>query len=345
MSNNEIKIQTVTSSQINAWDEYVYQHPQGTFFHKIGWKRVIEEAYGHDTCYLLAKQRDTIIGVLPLGHIKSRLFGNALISNPFCVYGGAIADNNVIREHLENAAEQEAIKLNVDYLEVRNVIKTRTDWPVKDLYVTFRKQIDPDPEVNFNAIPRKQRAMVRKGIKAGLTSHIEDNIENFFKIYSISVRNHGTPVFSKTYFFLLKKVFGNNCEIRVVTQGKVPVSVVMSFYFRNEVLPYYGGGLLTARKLKAFDFMYWDLMKEACQNEISVYDYGRSKIGTGSYSFKKNWGFMPEHLPYQYSLIKQKTLPEINPLNPKYQLFIKAWQKLPLPIANTIGPWLSRNLG
>jgi FemAB-related protein (PEP-CTERM system-associated) len=345
MTNSEVKIQTLSSCQVKAWDDYVNQHPQGTFFHLSGWQKVIEWTYGHDTCYLLAQQGEAIVGVLPLGHIRSRLFGNALISNPFCVYGGAIADSDAIRAQLEAAAEQVAVKRNVDYLELRNVRKTREDWPVKELYVTFRKEINPDPEVNMKAIPRKQRAMVRKGIKAGLVSHVEETVDTFFRIYSTSVRNHGTPVFPKKYFAFLREVFDNQCEVRVVTKSKDAISTVMSFYFRDEVLPYYGGGLPIARQLKAFDFMYWDLMQAVCQQGIRIYDYGRSKIGTGSYSFKKNWGFTPELLPYQYRLVKSQDMPEINPLNPKYQLFIKVWRKLPLPVANTIGPCLARSLG
>jgi len=338
-------IEKLTPNYQEAWDAYVKKHTEGSFFHLSGWQRVIEQAYGHDTCYLMAQQGDAIVGVLPLGHINSRLFGNALISNPFCVYGGAIADNESIRIQLEAAAEQEAINRNVDYLELRNREITPTDWPVKELYVTFRKKIDPDPDVNMKAIPRKQRAMVRKGIKAQLVSHIEDDVNTFFHIYSTSVRNHGTPVYSRKYFTLLKEIFGNQCEVRVVTQGKNSISALMSFYFRDEVLPYYGGGLPIARQLKAFDFMYWDLMQTVCQQGVRIYDYGRSKIGTGSYSFKKNWGFVPESLPYQYRLVKSQSIPDINPLNPKYQFFIKAWQKLPLPVANTIGPWLARSLG
>lgn len=345
MPNRIIKIQTLSTEMEQKWDDYVSQHPEGTFFHLSGWQKVIGQAYGHDTYYLLAKEGNAIVGVLPLGHINSRIFGNALISNPFCVYGGAIADNNEIRKQLESTAEDKAIALNTDYLELRNFRQTRRDWPIKNLYVTFRKHIDQDPEVNMKAIPRKQRAMVRKGIRAGLVCHIEDDIDTFFHIYSTSVRNHGTPVFSKKYFKLLKKIFEKQCEIRVVTHGKESIGVVLSFYFRDEVLPYYGGGLPAARQVKAFDFMYWDLMQTACQQGIRIYDYGRSKIGTGSYNFKRNWGFDPVPLSYQYRLVKSEVIPEINPLNPKYRYFIKAWQKLPLPVANTIGPWLARNLG
>jgi FemAB-related protein (PEP-CTERM system-associated) len=330
---------------MQSWDNYVQQHVAGTFFHLSGWKTVIEQAYGHDTCYLLAKKDEQIVGVLPLGHIKSRLFGNALISNPFCVYGGAISDDQEICAKLEKAAQKEAIHRYVDYLELRNIKKTRDDWPIKELYVTFRKEIDSDPEVNLKAIPRRQRRMVRQGIKSGLVSHIENNVETFYQIYSTSVRNHGTPVFPKKYFELLKQIFAEQCEVRLVKKNNETISAVMSFYFRDEVLPYYGGGLLAARQYNAFDFMYWDLMQTVCQQGVRIFDYGRSKIGTGSYSFKKNWGFLPEPLHYQYCLVKSDRIPEINPLNPKYQIFIKLWKRLPLPIANALGPFLARNLG
>jgi len=329
----------------NAWDSYVRNHPQGTFFHLSGWAQVIKESFGHTPSYLLVKQNNTISGVLPLGNIKSRLFGNALISNPFCVYGGAIADSDDLKILLEEAAEAEAIRQGVDYLELRNTTPSKQNWPIKELYVTFRKEIDPDPDINMKAIPRKQRAMVRKGIKAGLKSIISDNVDIFYKIYSTSVRNHGTPVFSKNYFKILKTVFGSDCEIRLVRHGSEYISAVMNFYYKDEVLPYYGGGLPSARKYKAFDFMYWDVMQDACQKGIRIFDYGRSKIGTGSYSFKKNWGFEPVPLPYTYRLVNLQKMPEVNPLNPKYRLFIQAWQKLPLPLANTIGPLLARSLG
>ena len=140
-------------------------------------------------------------------------------------------------------------------------------------------------------------------------------------------------------------MFGKQCEVRVVSKGDQPISTVMSFYFRDEVLPYYGGGTREARQHKAFDFMYWDLMQTVCQQGIRIFDYGRSKLDTGSYSFKKNWGFDPVPLQYQFRLLNDSQLPDINPLNPKYQLFINIWKHLPLSVTNFIGPYLSRNLG
>lgn len=345
MSDSGIQVHLLDEHTRSRWDDFIEECSDATFFHKSGWKYVIEKAFGHPTYYFYAEKNGCIEGVLPLGHVSSRIFGNALISTPFCVYGGIAAKNTKARDVLEQAAVKLAVELNVDHLELRNIKQTSSEWPTKELYVTFRKIIDPDPEINMKAIPRKQRAMVRKGIKAGLYSEIDENIDRFYKIYASSVRNHGTPVFSKRYFNLLKEVFADECEVLTINNSGKAISSVMSFYFKDEVLPYYAGGVLDARKLKGFDFMYWSLMKNASERGIRLFDYGRSKLGTGSYSFKKNWGFEPASLHYRYKLVRAKSVPDINPLNPKYQLFIKAWKRLPLPVANFIGPMISRSLG
>ncbi len=210
-------------------------------------KRSSRQAFGHRTHYLFAERNGRIAGVLPLGHIRSRLFGNALISTPFCVYGGIATEDSEVFSALESAACALAERLKVDYLEMRNREARHAGWPSKDLYVTFRKSIDPDPEKNLLAIPRKQRAMVRKGIKAGLKAEFDRSTERFYAAYSQSVRSLGTPVFSRGYFELLQQVFGDSCDILTVTHDDALVSSVMSFYFRDEVLPYYGGGTPLAR--------------------------------------------------------------------------------------------------
>ena len=338
-------IKKLTAEYASKWNAYVENHPGGTFFHKAGWQTVIENAFGHQTYFLFIEENGEITGLLPMVKVSSFLFGNALVSTPFCVYGGAIANDDKTLDVLYSKAGSMAKELKVSYFETRNFKKKYGDWPEKNLYVTFRKKISSDPDENMAAIPRKQRAMVRKGIKAGLRTEITEDIDLFYYIYSLSVRNHGTPVFSKNYFRLLKKEFKDDCEIRVIYKDRQPVSTVMTFYFRKEVLPYYGGGTLEARKCKAFDYMYWEVMKDACQKGYQIFDYGRSKKGTGSYSFKKNWGFVPEPLPYQYCLINTDELPDINPLNPKYRIFIKLWKKMPLSLCNSIGPYISKYLG
>jgi FemAB-related protein (PEP-CTERM system-associated) len=341
-----ITIRKLAAGREGDWDAFVLNCPESTFFHRAGWRRVLEEAFGHETHYLYAERNGQITGVLPLGHVQSRLFGNALISAPFCVYGGVAAQDPASAQALTAAARDLAEDLRVDYLELRHRERRNPDWPCKDdLYVTFRKAIDPDPEKNMLSIPRKQRAMVRKGIKHQLTSALDPGVDRFFPIYADSVRRLGTPVFARRYFAKLREIFGADCDVVTASENGAPVSSVLNFYFRDEVLPYYGGGTERAREVAGYDFLYWEVMRRASERGCRLFDYGRSKRGTGSFSFKKNWGFEPEPLYYEYHLVQAKQIPNINPLNPKYRLFIEGWKRLPLPVANALGPWISRALG
>lgn len=341
----ETQIRSLSPQDAARWDAYVTAHPDATFFHRAGWQTVIARAFGHRTHFLFAERDGEIVGVLPLAQIKSRLFGHSLSSLPFCAYGGIVANDKLAFDALDRAAQTLAQQLKVGSLEYRNLQAQHSGWPSKDLYVTFRKPIDPDVEANMNAIPRKQRAMVRKGIKAGLIGEIDSDTTRFFAAYSASVHRLGTPVFSRRYFRVLKDVFGDDCEVLTITlEGKV-IASVLSFYFRDEVLPYYGGGVDAARAVAGNDFMYWELMRRACERGFKVFDFGRSKRGTGSFDFKKNWGFEAAPLHYEYFLVTDREVPEINPLNPKYSLFIKAWKRLPLGMANMIGPHIVKNLG
>ena len=328
------------------WDEFVFACPEATFFHRAAWQGVIKDVFRHSTYFLYAEEAGEIQGVLPVAHVKSRLFGNSLIALPFAVYGGVAASNAEATLALEEEAQKLAKKLGVDHLEFRNTRPQHADWPMQDLYVTFRKEILPDVEANMLAIPRKQRAMVRKGIKNGLISTVDHNTDRFFKLFADNVHRHGTPAMPKRYFDTLLQVFGKDCEVLTVTgpDGQL-LSSVLSFYFRDEVLPYYAGDDESARHLAANDFKYWELMRCACERGLKVFDYGRSKEGTGPYAFKKNWGFEPQPLHYEYCLYKRDAIPQNNPNNPKYKLFIAAWQRMPIGLANWLGPHIVRNLG
>lgn len=338
-------VQPLQPQDAERWDAFVAACPQATFFHRAGWQAVIERAFGHRTWFLYAQADGRIEGVLPLAEIKSRLFGHSLSSLPFCVYGGIAAISESAREALDKAAQRLAAELKVGYLEYRALEPRHPDWHGKDLYVTFRKEIAQEQEKNLLAIPKKQRAMVRKGIKAGLQSMVDGDVERFFLAYSSSVHRLGTPVFAKRFFRLLKEIFAEDCEILTIVKDQRVISSVLSFYFRDEVLPYYGGGTAEARALAGNDFMYWELMRRAGERGCRIFDFGRSKRGTGSYDFKKNWGFEPQPLHYEYQLHRAQAVPDNNPLNPKYRLFIKLWQRLPLPVANAIGPHIVKNLG
>jgi FemAB-related protein (PEP-CTERM system-associated) len=344
-----LSLHLLEAQDYSRWDAFVRACPDATFFHLSGWQTVIEQSFGIKTWFYFVQQDGRIVGVLPLAEIKSRLFGHSLGAMPFCVYGGPVANSDAARAMLDQAAHELAQQLGVGHLEYRGMQRVHPDdpaWHTKELYVTFRKEITGDDETNMNAIPRKQRAMVRKGIKLGLRGEVDTNVDRMFEAYANSVHRLGTPVFPKKYFALLQQVFGDECEVRtIVTEDNRLVAAVLSFYWRDEVVPYYGGGMDLAREVAGNDFMYWNLMQAAAARGCRIFDFGRSKLGTGAYDFKKNWGFTAQHLPYEYKLYGSDALPDNNPLNPKYQLFIKMWKKLPLPLANFMGPYIVRNLG
>ena len=332
---------------VNAerWDAFVMACADATFFHRAGWQNIVRGVFKHETYFLYAERDGVILGVLPLGHVNSWLFGNALVGLPFAVYAGVVAINDEVADALELEAQRIAQNLGVDHMELRNVQPRHAQWPQQDIYVTFRKEISTSEEANMLAIPRKQRAMVRKGTKNGLSSAIDTDVHRFFALYADNVHRHGTPAMPVKYFSALMTEFGADCEIlTVVDSQRRPLSSVLSFYFRDEVLPYYAGDDESAREQAANDFKYWELMRRACVRGLKTFDFGRSKQGTGSYAFKKNWGFQPTQLHYEYCLYKRKTIPQNNPSNGKYKLMIATWRRLPLGFVNWLGPYIVRNL-
>jgi FemAB-related protein (PEP-CTERM system-associated) len=334
-----------------AWDAFVSSRPDATFFHLAAWRNVIERAFRHRTFYLVAEQDGAIVGVLPLAQVKTRLFGHTLISNPFCVYGGPLAvDAAASLALLEKAAalraELGAAAVELRYLQAPPEVWLGEGWqPRRALYVTFRREIGGDDAAILKAIPRKQRAVVRKAIDRGLTARTDRDIDVLHGIYAQSVRNLGTPVFAKRYFRILAETFAESMDVVTVTDGGAPVASVLNFYFRGEVIPYYGGGNFAARGCGGNDFMYYEVMRRAVARGCTMFDFGRSKEGTGAFSFKKNFGFVPTPLQYRVLVAPGGEMPEVNPLNPKYRLMIAAWKKLPVPVANLLGPILVRGAG
>ena len=288
MSN--LTICPLTDADCEAWNEYVHAAEGATFFHLMEWRLIFEQVLNHRTCYLIAKQGQEVVGVFPLVHVKSRLFGSALISVPFSVYGGVLANDALIKAALIERGIELGQQRNVDYVEVRELYDTGLDWETKDLYVTFRKPLLPTEEENFKAIPRKQRAMVRKAIDAGLTSEWDFNVDRFYAMYSESVRNLGTPVLAKKYYQALFDIFADRCTVLTILNDGDAVASVLNFYFKDQVLPFYGGGTATARACKANDFMYWELIRLSIAQGVRVFDFGRSKNGAGSYRFKSTGG-------------------------------------------------------
>lgn len=341
-----LRVVPFSAAHAAQWDAFVESCPGGTFFHRAGWHGIFRDVFRLDPQFLVAERDGHIAGVLPLVHQKSLLFGNAMIAAPFCVEGGPIAADDDARKALDDAAITLMREKGAASLEFRSRKATRPGWTArKELYATFSRPLSESDDENLKAIPRKQRAVVRKTLQGPLTSEIDTDAARLFRVYSESVRNLGTPVFPKRYFDALLKTFGRDCDIVTILDAREPMSAVMNFYFRDTVLPYYGGGTAGARKNGANDFLYWETMRRAAARGYRRFDFGRSKAGTGAFSFKKNWGFEPEWLEYEFYLKPGTQMPEKNPNNPKFAPLIEIWKRLPLPVANFIGPFLVRSLG
>lgn len=330
------------------WDLYVDSHPHGSVFHGSKWQRMIESSFHHRPFHLIYQNESgDIAGILPLFLVRSRIFGRLLVSTPQAAYGGVLANSESIADGLLEKAREIARTENVEFLELRNFQNAlnNPDLATKDLYVTFRQELFEDPEKNLLSIPRKTRAECRAGINKGLEFRTNGiGVDGFYQVYSRSVRDLGTPVFSKKLFANGMREFGDQCRIfSVHWQGKL-VSAVWTLFYKDEVIPYYGGSIREFNHLGVNNFMYWMLIRYGCENGYRVYDFGRSKKGTGSFDFKKRWGMTMIDLPYQYRLVRRQSLPDTSPLNPKFAWAIRLWSKLPIPVANTLGPFISKNL-
>lgn len=328
-----------------AYDAVASHLAGATPFHRTAWGKAIERALGHRAHYFQCGDA----GVLPLIELRSRLFGHTMISNAFAVRGGPLAANASALRALDEAAWSATVTRGIKVLEYRGTGRLHPDWSAKaDTYANFARAITADSEANLKAIPRKQRAEVRRSLTMDLSVRIASDakaLADHYLVYAESVRNLGTPVFPGALFAEICTQFGEDADILTVYHGSTPVASVLSLYDAETVYPYYGGGIEAARALRANDHMYWMLMEHAASRGKRQFDFGRSKIGTGAFAFKKNWGFEPQPLVYEYRLSDGAEMPDINPNNPKYRMMTALWSRLPLWLANRAGPYVARSLG
>lgn len=336
----------MSSSTDEAWDAFVERHPDATFFHRSAWRRVVSEVFGHRPHYLTEQRDGQITAILPLFEIRSRLFGHSLISTAFCVGGGPLATDAASFDAILEQAAALGRTLKVDYVELRDLPSATPGWKTRDdLYAGFERQLSRVEEENLQKIPRRQRAVLRKALTQDLTVTIESSTDAFYGLYSRTMRDHGTPALPQRFFDRLLAAFGPDCEVLTVHAEGRPISSVLSYFFRGRVMPYYTGCRPEARTYGSNDLMHWALMRRAVERGCDVFDFGRSKVGTGPYNFKRNWGFAPRPISHQFMLVRSQALPNVNPTNPAYSAAIRAWRRLPLGIANLISPMISRSLG
>lgn len=340
----------VNPAECAAIDRFVADHRDATPFHRTVWVKAVANGCDQRAHYLVAEDGNgTIAAVLPLTEIHSPLFGRALVSSGFAVGGGILAQAAGAADALETAMADLARRLACPTLELRGGRLPQNGWQIDDTtYLGFARDLAADDDAELLAIPRKQRAEVRKALEIDLaveTGSGPRDRDAHYAVYAQSVRNLGTPVFPRSLFEAVLDAFGTDADILTVRHQGAPVAAVLSLYHRGTVMPYWGGGMAAARGLRANDMMYFALMRHARARGCNRFDFGRSKAGTGPAAFKRNWGFAGQSLAYAKRSIDGGAVRDVNPMSPRYRVQVALWQRLPLGIANRIGPMIARGLG
>ncbi|WP_299192819.1 FemAB family XrtA/PEP-CTERM system-associated protein [uncultured Erythrobacter sp.] len=343
-----VKVADLSDAETCARIEAYVCESKASLFHLPAWLKAVETATGHRASGLYAEQMGAITGWLPLTELRSGLFGKVMISSGFGVGGGIVADNVEAAEVLAECAAEQAGYGKFTHIELRGGYMPM-DWRRwDDKHCGFVRDLAMDDEAELLAIPRKARAEVRKGLKNGLDVRVgrsDSDIAAHYAAYSESVRNLGTPVFPKSLFTAMLEAFPDSSDILTVSRYGKPLASVLSFYHNGAVLPFWGGGTFAARGARANELMYYELMLHARRRGMKRFDFGRSKTGSGPYNFKKNWGFTPEPLSYAEWTAPDAEPRDVDPTSAAYARKIALWKKLPLPIANLIGPAIARDLG
>jgi len=338
-------VRLATPADAPAIAAYVAAHPRATAFHRLEWGQAVAKGCRQVAHVLIA---DGVSGVLPLTELHSPFFGRALASSGFAVGGGILCDDDATGEALAHAAMALAGRLACPGVELRGGYLP-DGWTRDDTtYLGFERDLARDDDAELLAIPRKQRAEVRRALGFDLTVEVGNaraDREAHYAVYATSVHNLGTPVFPRALFDAVLDTFGDDADILTVRREGEPLASVLSLYHRGVVMPYWGGGTAAARTWRANDMMYFALMRHARTRGCTRFDFGRSKAGTGAAAFKRNWGFDGQPLAYASKTFDGQVKRTVNPLDPKYSLQVRLWSKLPLPIANRIGPLIARGLG
>lgn len=345
--NTVYTLATENKDMTSSWNEFVMNHPESSFYHRAEWRDIITRAFDLRSFYLYTTDANgTVDGILPMVLSKSRLFGTYLTSIPFFNYGGILANNRETAQALFDAAAKVAEREHASYVELRHRNPVLTGVPTKTHKVRMILELKKDPAALWDGFKSKLRSQIKRAQREDMTARIggQELVDDFYAVFSTNMRDLGTPVWTKKLFQNILDTFPGQAKICMIYYKNQPVAAGFLHGFK-EVLE-----IPSASSLKKYNnvspnmLLYWNVLEFACREGYLYFDFGRSSPDSGTYRFKEQWGSVPETLHWQYWLAGGQELPQINPQNPKYRLAIALWQKLPLPVANIVGPLLSRNL-
>lgn len=325
--------------------------PSATPFHRPAWLRAVARGTGQESLMLLAiDPADRVRGLAPLTVVHSPLFGRALVSSGFAVGGGIIADNPRVHDRLAIATWELAERHSCTTVELRGgPAPSQSGWTSDSRqYLGFAKPLEPDDESQLLAVPRKHRAELRKGLANGLSVEIgrdERLLAVHYGLYAQSVHRLGTPVFPRALFAALLEEMGASADILLVSRDGRALTSILTLWHGDRCMPYYQGAGAEARAARSNEAAYFLLMREARARGFRIFDFGRSKVGSGPAAWKRTWGWPGEPLTYHYRAADGAARRDINPLSPGNRAKVEAWKRLPLSLANRIGPLIARGLG
>jgi FemAB-related protein (PEP-CTERM system-associated) len=341
-----IKTKIIEPSDEANWRNYVLAHPAATHYHRLAWKQVMETSFGHRTYYLMAEQDDRTVGMLPIVHIESRLFGSMLCSMPFLNFGGIVADDAAAEAALLDEARRLLQETGAEHLELRHLYKSSTGLPCKTHKVSMSLELDPDPEVIWKSFKSKHRRHVIRGLDHGyeITFGGLDLLDDYYAILSQGWRNLGTPIYAKSFFKNILTTFGDAVEIAMVTDRGVPVATALNGIFKGTAEGMWTYSLREDSRSTVNYFLYWSLIKSYCERGCDRLHMGRSTVGSQGQAYKSRWKAVPHQLYWEYLLARDSELPDMSVDNPKYRLAINAWRKLPVRATQMVGPYLAKSI-
>lgn len=341
-----MKVELCSNEDAEAWDTFVKAHPDSSFYQLFGWKNINQEHFGHESYYIKTIDDNNITGVLPVIYIKSKIFGRIFCSMPFVNFGGICSSSKISRQSLLDECIKLTKQNNARYLEIRSTSRIDSNMPISTDKVSMTINLQPESSVIWDAFSSKHRTNIRRAYKNGLSVKCggREMVDIFYSILSRSWKALGTPIYSKSYFHRIFDEFDRELKIFVCYHHDQPIAVAFNGHFRDTVEGMWAGVLPEARKLQSSYVLYWEMIKNACDSGYKEFHLGRSSVESGGEQFKKKWNAELKQLYWNYYLHDQKELPQLNVKNPKFDLAIKLWRKLPLMLTTTIGPLIAKNI-
>jgi len=330
------------------WDNYVNKHLQGSIYHLSSWKGLIESIFKHRCIYYYAlNEQGDICGILPSINLKSKLFGNFIVSMPFFNYGGVLADNEQISNQLNCYLQIQAEKCKVSHIQYREQLeRTENLLPVSIEKVNMILTLPDSQEALGKSIGSKRRSQIKRPIREGVKHKIGgiELLDDFYRVFCENMRDLGTPVYGKNFFKSIFKQFHEHCSIAIIYWQDKPVSAGFLMRYQDRMEIPWASTLSYANRISVNMYLYWQILTFAIETGSKTFDFGRSTVDAGTYKFKKQWGAEPLQCYWYHWVPIGGELPNLSPSNSKFEFAIKCWKKLPLPVANLLGPKLVKNL-